>query len=399
MANSEHRDILKQGVKTWNAWREKMPHIRPDLSKVDLNDVDLTDINFSNTDLSSANLNRAHIIRGRLENSLLIKATLQEADLSGAILNGANLRGANCFRTVFSGAKLIGADLYSTFCNHADFFDSDLSQANLENAALGHAYLWLAKLVGTNLRFSMLEGANFMEADLSQANLSKSNLENSSLVKTNIKNCVFTGSRIFGISAWELKGIPKEQLDLVITSKVEPEITVDNLEVAQFIYLLLKNEKIRNVIDTITSKVVLILGRFTEERKQVLEALREELRQRNFSPILFDFDKPANRDLTETISVLAHMARFVIADLTNAKSLPQELQAIVPHLPSVPVVPLLQTEDKEYGMFEHFKRYPWVLETIRYNTDEHLLEMLGEQIIGLAETKCKELTEGQSTKT
>jgi hypothetical protein len=47
-------------------------------------------------------------------------------------------------------------------------------------------------------------------------------------------------------------------------------IQVDNLEVAQFIYLLLNNHKIRSVIDT---KVVLILGRFTPVRKIVLEAI------------------------------------------------------------------------------------------------------------------------------
>jgi hypothetical protein len=42
----------------------------------------------------------------------------------------------------------------------------------------------------------------------------------------------------------------------------QPVIQVDNLAVAPFIYLLLKNETIRHVIDTITSKVVLILGPF-----------------------------------------------------------------------------------------------------------------------------------------
>ena len=44
---------------------------------------------------------------------------------------------------------------------------------------------------------------------------------------------------------------------------------VDDLEVAQFIYLLLNNQNVRQVIDTITSKIVLILGRFTPERKAV----------------------------------------------------------------------------------------------------------------------------------
>jgi len=78
-------------------------------------------------------------------------------------------------------------------------------------------------------------------------------------------------------------------------------IQVDDLEVAQFIYLLLNNERIRHVIDTITSKVVLILGRFTDERKAVLEAIRDELRKRDYLPVLFDFQKPDNKDLTRTV--------------------------------------------------------------------------------------------------
>jgi hypothetical protein len=89
-----------------------------------------------------------------------------------------------------------------------------------------------------------------------------------------------------------------------------PEITVDNLEVAQFLYLLLDNKNIRRIINTITSKVVLILGRFTPERKAVLDAIRDELRKRDYLPVLFDFEKPSSRDITETVSTLAHMARL-----------------------------------------------------------------------------------------
>jgi 5-methylcytosine-specific restriction endonuclease McrBC regulatory subunit McrC len=99
--------------------------------------------------------------------------------------------------------------------------------------------------------------------------------------------------------------------------------------------LLLNNQKIRHVIDTITSKVVLILGRFTPERKAVLDAIRKELRQRDRLPVLFDFEKPTNRTTEETVSTLAHMVRFVIADLTDAKSVLQELRSIVPNSPSV----------------------------------------------------------------
>jgi hypothetical protein len=94
-----------------------------------------------------------------------------------------------------------------------------------------------------------------------------------------------------------------KQQNLVITRKDEPTVTVDNIEVAQFIYLMLHNKKVRDVIDTITSKAVLILGRFTDDRKAVLDALREELRKCNYLPILFDFNVPATRDITETVSL------------------------------------------------------------------------------------------------
>ena len=182
-----------------------------------------------------------------------------------------------------------------------------------------------------------------------------------------------------------------KQENLVITPSDEPVITVDNLKIAQFIYLLLNNREIRDVIDTVANKAVLILGRFTTERKAVLDGLRDALRTKGYLPILFDFDKPASRDLTETISTLAHLARFVIADITDAKSIPQELQMIVPNLPSVPVQPLILTSQHEYGMFEHFTRFPWVLPVYRYSDELILLQSLQEKVVAPAEQKAKEL--------
>jgi hypothetical protein len=54
---------------------------------------------------------------------------------------------------------------------------------------------------------------------------------------------------------------------------------------------------------------VLIVGRFTAERKAVLDALREELRKRKYLPILFDFEKARSRNTDETITLIARMAR------------------------------------------------------------------------------------------
>jgi hypothetical protein len=194
------------------------------------------------------------------------------------------------------------------------------------------------------------------------------------------------------VSAWGVKLERAKQQNLVITPRNEPVITVDNVEVAQFVYLLLHNEKIRDVIDTVTSKAVLILGRFTDDRKAVLDAVRDELRKRDYLPMLFDFAVPATRDITETVSLLARMARFIIADLTDPSSIPKELEAIVPGL-AVPVQPLLEGSARPYAMFKDYWKYEWVLPVYRYEGLEPLLAALAEKVIAPAEAKVKALAE------
>jgi hypothetical protein len=239
-------------------------------------------------------------------------------------------------------------------------------------AVLSGAYLRRA-----DLRHADLSGANLSGADLNGADLNGADLTRASLVETNLENANLSGCRIYGISAWNLSGVPRDQLDLIITRNDEPEITIDNLEVAQFIYLLLNNQKIRQVIDTITSKVVLILGRFTKERKRVLDAIREELRSNNLTPVLFDFEKPASKDITGTVETLARMARFIIADLTDPSSIPHELGTIVPFLRTTPVFPIRVVGSTGYSMFEDLRRsYHWVLDTYQYADGDSLTSNL-----------------------
>jgi hypothetical protein len=274
--------------------------------------------------------------------------------------------------------------------------EANLSGANLSGAILTEANLSEANLSVANLSKAYLREANLCGAALREANAKGAFLVGANLVDTDLTGADVTGCRIFGVSAWRLKLDNVKQQNLIITHESEPEITVDNIEVAQFVYLLLHNQKIRDVIDTIGKKGVLLLGRFTDKRKAVLDALREELRKRDYVPILFDFAVPATQDITDTVSLLARMARFIIADLTDPSSIPKELEAFVPHL-AVPVQPLLEGSSRPYAMFKDYWKYDWVLPPYQYEGLEPLLATLGERVIAPAEAKVKALEERRRT--
>jgi uncharacterized protein YjbI with pentapeptide repeats len=407
MANQNHLDILSQGVTAWNRWREENPSVEePDLSETNLAGEELNGVNLSQARLMGANLNGAKLSRANLDGAVLELAHLNRADLSestlikarlpGAMLQHANLSYADMREAVFEQADLFRANLFRANLKGARLPGVILRNSDLRKADLSNAVLEAADLHEADLSNAILEGADLLEANFSGAilkatNLRGANLMHAILVETDLENANLSGCAIYGISAWNLKLAGADQSNLKITRPSEPAVTLDNVKVAQFIYLLLDNKEIRDVIDTIGKKAVLILGRFTEGRKSVLDAIREELRKSGYLPILFDFDKPTSRDLTETIATLAHMARFIVADITDAKSIPQELQAIVPNLPSVPVQPIIARSANEYGMFEHFRRYPWVLKIYQYDDSSHLLAALRQEIIAPLEAKVTEL--------
>jgi uncharacterized protein YjbI with pentapeptide repeats len=367
MANQEHLARLRRGVKAWNRWRAAHPEIQPDLRQANLCEANLLRADLSYTDLSGANLSETN----------LRQANLFEADLRQANLSEADLRQAN-----LSGADLLRVTLYK----------ADLSEAILDGADFSRANLAKVTLCEASLRQANLYAVDLLSADLYKADLFGANLTEARLVEINFEGADLTGCRVYGIAVWNVNLVEAKQSDLVISRRHEPVITVDNLEVAQFIYLLLHNEKIRGVIDTITSKAVLILGHFTPERKAVLDAIREELRHHNYLPILFDFEKPVSRDFTETISTLAHMARFIIADLTEPSSLPKELEAIVPTL-AVPVQPLLEGVTRPYSMFPDYWKYHWVLTVHHYENLDGLIASLRDKVIVPVEAKVRELEE------
>jgi uncharacterized protein YjbI with pentapeptide repeats len=334
MANEKQLSIINQGVQIWNTWRHENAEIQPDLSGVNLSKANLEGVN------------------------------LRSVDLSDASFYLANLHGAQ------------------------------LSEANLRNSDLGCTIL-----SNVDLRKADIRWANISESDLSSSDLRGANLAGSNLSETHFENADLTGCQVYAISAWNLKmNENTKQSNLIITRPDESTITVDDIEVAQFIYLLLNRSKLRNVLNTMTSKAVLLLGRFTPERKQILDGLADELRNHNLLPIIFDFERSTNRDFTETIKILAGLSLFVIVDITKPKSAPQELTAIVPDY-QIPFVPIIEEGEEPYSMFVDFQKYEWVLKPIiQYTTKELLLENFKDLIMERAWQKHLELQRKKTEK-
>jgi hypothetical protein len=223
-----------------------------------------------------------------------------------------------------------------------------------------------------------------------KAKLNDADLSLATLVGSILAGADLTNSSIYGIAAWDIQLDADTQQSRLRLSRPEgPAITVDDLEVAQFIYLLLNRDKLRNVLNAVTERGVLILGRFGGGGLEVLQSVAAKLKDEKYLPILFDFERPANRNYTETIQTLVGLARFVIVDLSGP-SIPQELYATVPHF-KVPFVPILEEGRKPYSMSIDLLEYPWVVKPpVFFTSKEELIKVLPEKIIIPAEEKHKE---------
>ena len=264
-----------------------------------------------------------------------IQPDLFEANLDSADLTGANLKKADLVGAKLSGAKLSKADLRA-----ADLSEAYLSEADLSGAKLAKAYLREADLSRVNL---------------SEANLSRANLSKAFLYKANL-------------SMADLAGVDLSRVNLIEANLSETKLIGANFH------------------GVITSKIVLILGRFIPERKVVLDAIREKLRKRGYVSVLCGFGWTTEKKVTE-ITMLANMARFIIADLTDPMSALYELSGIVPDItvPVKAVLPEIEGLQREYSSFFHPERSHWFLKPYHYKSPEILIVQLDDQVIAPAE--------------
>ncbi|TET10396.1 MAG: pentapeptide repeat-containing protein [Candidatus Atribacteria bacterium] len=351
---------------------------------------------FNEADLSGVNLRNSSLINVKMYDTNLEDAILIGSDFKNAHLDRSNLSGTNSRNTCFENASM--NDCWILFAN---LRNTNLNNAYLHNAKLNYSYLNNSNLTITNLESSDLSCVTFKKASLIETNLTSCNLNEVDLSDAKLINC-----NIYGVSTWKLETNHNTIMKDLIITKVHPDgklpkITTNDLEIAQFLYLIINNKKIKNVIDRMRTHCVLILGSFSEDKtdgicpKVVLEKIKEILPRYNFIPIVFDFDPSKKLDFLSTVKTLALLSSFVIVDLSIAAGQLIELGNLVQVTP-VPFIPIISNTTKHVtSMIQSFRNYPWFRENLLIysleNYDVILPKLIENDIIPWAQNKNKEL--------
>jgi uncharacterized protein YjbI with pentapeptide repeats len=390
-----------KGIAEWNAWRRnsalrKFSNPVPPLERLDLSHSDL-----SGADLASANLRYTD-----LSYSNLVDADLEDADLTHAVLRGASLPihhppqklsfadlrdtdlrriphpfllGANLERANLSGLVLSEIVLRECNLRGTDFSSADLTRADLRSADLAEAKLNGAKLANADLR-----RASLWRTDLTEADLRGADLQHAVIVEAKLDRATVSGCSVYGVSAWDNSLVDAEQENLIVNKPGEPTVTVDDIQIAQLVHLMLTNDHVRELIRLVSAKGVLLLGRFGGGGIETLRAIAASLRAEKYLPMIFDYERPVQRNYTETVQTLLGLSRFVIVDLTGP-SVPQELYATVPHF-KIPFVPIIEAGRETTSTISDILEYPWVVKPpVRFENTPDLLRGLRKLVIEPAE--------------
>jgi hypothetical protein len=316
---------------------------------------------------------------------------LTQADLTGASLEGANLEHVTARNALFDHVKAGGANFEVSTLRGARF-----RHAGLRRARFHRAYLRETDLSDADLGLAWLRFANFERARCLRTDFSGADLRYASMVETDLRGAVLRDVQVFGISAWRTKTDVDTRQDLMVGSGAGTEIPLraHDLQTAQLLNLMLQGDGVRQVLDSVTSKLVLVLGSFSPDEKSVLDALRRELLGRGYLAVTFDFERPSSRDYAETVLSLVGMSRFVIADFTNAKEVRAEVGQARQQYRRVPIIPILREgAPPPVTMINSFSPEDLQL-LVKYTDTEHLLQILDASVLSPAEERASRIAAG-----
>jgi uncharacterized protein YjbI with pentapeptide repeats len=380
-----HGKVLQKALSerdpyAWNAWRRKHRKERLDLRGIVIRGKYLGGLDLSNCVLDDAELDRSDLRSADLRGSSFKRTDLSLSNLGGAQCDGASFRDTKLFAVYaggcsFTGSTFRGADLAEANLLQANFTDATFVNTDFERARLDRAVL-----KGTTIRAC--------------------NLGHASFVDTRLDNTLIADCAAPYVNAKRIRiGVDVEQRQLFLghTIRAVPgglysrRITANDLRMASFLGELEMPDCLTHLINAGNDYLVLILGRFSEEGRGVLQALERNVWSRGRIPLVFDFEGPTQRKLVDAVRFFACLSQFIIVDLSNPRSVPFELQAVVPQL-AIPLVPVIRRGNKPFAMLSDLTRtYPWVLPVFSYGSAKQidrcfddLLRLVGEVQAGVA---------------
>lgn len=287
MNTDDPSQIILQGAKKWNLWREQ----------------NTESISFNNPDWY---------------------------DCPG--IDGMQAKGNNLVN--FSGMDLSGVSIFKAFAEGIHLRKTKFDGATFEEGDFSRADFSGAIFVNTKFNKTIFTGANFEGASFINCNLNRVNL-----VGANFRVKEITETVIYGIAAWDIEmSDDSKQSNLVIEktydlysdfiSQGRIPMMVDDIELAQFVYYLNNHKKMRDAINVLNDKGVLLLGRFKGGGLERLYSMREWFKSKGYMAMIFDFARPDNLSLTETVITMAGLSKFVVVDLSGS-SVPAELSSIL----------------------------------------------------------------------
>ena len=90
------------------------------------------------------------------------------------------------------------------------------------------------------------------------------------------------------------------------------------------------------------------------------------------------------------MSQTRRLAAILAADVAGYGG-PGRAHNVVRDFTSLPVQPILLRGQLEFVSLPHLKRFPWLLPSFEYDTEEHLLANLDQKVVGPAEAKVLEI--------
>ncbi len=282
----------------------------------------------------------------------------------------------------FSGITLEGVDVYKAFAESLNIRNAVIRNVTFEEGDFSRADFTNCHFINTRFNKTIFTDANFDHATFENCNLNRVNLTNANFHVDSIKETV-----VYGISAWDLKTSPTSKQSKLVIEKTygfysdiiaegRIPMMVDDIELAQFIYYLTNHKKLRETINVMNSRSVLLLGRFKNGGLERLYTIREWLLDRNYLPMIFDFERPDSMDLVEVITTMGGLSKFIIADLSGPF-----VDTELLNISSIYLKPIIVFHSDKEDKKVHSRHDNAYLHSFIYSGDEkELLQKLKEKV-------------------